>query len=784
MSHDSSYGGIEQVPIRLLRSERGDEVRETIDQLMADDAFTTEWPTLSEDGNEFSVIENQGDAEHALAEIYVNSVDADLGRAFYDANGTDADFADAGVQSYEEAAEEFDLEDRFVRCIADGDKEDPNMIVADNGIGQSNDTFENTFCKLFTGGSKKQGIPFMQGQFGLGGHASVSHCGDSTLLEGHGYKLIISAAHTDPGQWSWTIIRRNPDDPSTFEYLRIDGEIPQFTGDLEVPADDNTFTLESGTVVKLYEYQIDQPTRSITHTLGLRGNLSKYLVDTIIDFEMFETREDASGFVSRSVVDGVHNAIDTDRPEVIDHFTTEKDVEHPDIDHRAFNIYLFHPYSRVLEDDDMSLTWYRRFATGDDSRILLTINGETHASFDKQFLEYHCDLKETASDILVTVDLSDIGWKTTAQMFNFGRDRGSDNDPRYEALIEATIDILANHSGLREEEARRRAAQTEEADENMLRDALETLTERNPEAADFLGNNDLIRVSLPGDENEDDEDDVSPEELDEYDREESPTHLRPISRFNSRADYDVWPPADPDSEATADESFRHFLGVEKGTRLQFECNAPNDYFATGAEPGGDLTIHTPSDCEFGADDLVSSYELSNGILTLSLRSAESLPGELPDETVIVRITRPEEESLMREVTLDSEEKPDYNSTPADNGDQIGYKLSCQPDLETLIRIDDHDDLHVTVNTGHNVLMNFLDKHSIDKDSELGERITHRWAVFHSLHAVFLYTHVKDTEVIDTKATQHVEESMDYNAFQFEMWAFDDDELSDLKELSS
>lgn len=166
----------------------------------------------------------------------------------------------------------------------------PCYTFADNGEGQYPESFEDTFLSLSKG--NKKDIPFVQGKFNMGSSGVLSYCGRCW------YKLIVSRRFDKKKSWGWTLMRRRPGGGMPVaEYFKLGGKsgaIPTFEDDFLFPfrtAERNRyagFSLESGTVVKLYDFQIGAKFLSFR---GAREALNENLVETILPFRILDFRQ-------------------------------------------------------------------------------------------------------------------------------------------------------------------------------------------------------------------------------------------------------------------------------------------------------------------------------------------------------------------------------------------------------------------------------------------------------------------------------------------------------------
>jgi len=166
----------------------------------------------------------------------------------------------------------------------------PCYTFADSGEGQLPEMFEDTFLSLSKG--NKKDIPFVQGKFNMGSSGVLSYCGRRW------FKLIVSRRYDKKGPWGWTLMRRRPGEGMPVaEYFKLGGKagaIPTFDEDMLFPFKTvegeryGGFSLGSGTIVKLYDFQIGAKFLSFR---GAREALNENLVETILPFRILDFRQ-------------------------------------------------------------------------------------------------------------------------------------------------------------------------------------------------------------------------------------------------------------------------------------------------------------------------------------------------------------------------------------------------------------------------------------------------------------------------------------------------------------
>jgi hypothetical protein len=166
----------------------------------------------------------------------------------------------------------------------------PCYTFVDNGEGQRPDDFERTFLSLSDG--NKKSIRFVQGKFNMGSSGVLRYCGRQW------YKLIVSRRYDGKSEWGWTLMRRRPGNRNEMpiaEYFVMPGfRIPRFQASELFPlqtADARRYDrvhLETGTIVKLYDYQVGSKFLSFK---GARDALNENLVETILPFRLLDLRQ-------------------------------------------------------------------------------------------------------------------------------------------------------------------------------------------------------------------------------------------------------------------------------------------------------------------------------------------------------------------------------------------------------------------------------------------------------------------------------------------------------------
>lgn len=240
----------------VVQKELSDEVHEdlTIEDKLeffrkSGGCHSYSWETVGNIENNESVTPEVDNWIQAIREDIANGEDAVLRRV-----EEETDYLN-GASTAEEIAEEMDDEEIYLIFEGykggGGGRKDFSTTVVDTGAGQPQNNFKHAFVNsTIEIGLEKQEKEYPHGKFGKGSLAPLK-------FADNGYKLIASASHNNPQEWSYTLLRKE-EGSSCAEYLTINGDIPTFSGKVENPAEPKNSTdeieeeLEHGTIVKTY----------------------------------------------------------------------------------------------------------------------------------------------------------------------------------------------------------------------------------------------------------------------------------------------------------------------------------------------------------------------------------------------------------------------------------------------------------------------------------------------------------------------------------------------------
>lgn len=652
MTDEMSSTEAERFAEEMARATVPSEVADIIVEI--EDEYDTVWKPLGKDEQNYSTVYNQpASPMPALVELITNAQDAEMLK-FFDQNASDDIDPNTFASALEAVQEDWvDEDDAKIELIADGKKPTQGNIlsltVRDTGIGKAPDEFED-FVDTHEPGLKKQEYGFCQGQFGMGSTGVLPFCGEE---EGDEYKFIASASAEQPGVWSWTVIRHNVEQ-QMFEYLTIDGDFPGFEGEfgdvygemvreayqtdkydiernVDIPEDQS-----HGSFVKLYDYQTQCSRTQIGGSEGFRYKLERLVVNSPFEIWLTDTRYDSQkvpqthtgGFLSH-VRDGYDHLIKGE-----EHLTIE--TESDAIGQKDAHVIVFKD-DEAAEEAKTSKRGKDRFVTGTtgstgvqkDHAVMLSVNGQTHASKHQYFLKsagYH----KIADDTVVIVDFDEFADKNSmVKLFRPSRDSLRDND-HTDKFEEALEEALQNSDFLHEENERRRASRSTDEHEVDV-ESLEEIVQSREGMVEYLKTGEKTEIdhispldSTPTESTTEQGFTTDNNEQGNADRRPLlPTYLRPIKEYDPSGDHEYWD--------TKQGYMSVDLPVNDIAKIRFETDAQSDYL-TRDVLSGDLSVFPSS--------FRKSVEIRDGILTLTVEAPDD--ADVGDDAALnLELSRPD-----------------------------------------------------------------------------------------------------------------------------------------------
>lgn len=579
----------EKTSMEILRKMVHAETESEIDEILESyDVFYNDanWRNYGDLPNNFGTIGNQqSDATSALVEKLINSIDAILIKEAK-LRGIDPEGQEA-PQDMKKAVEEFfavengnintlphkerrKLADN-VNLIATGQKTSPCYVIYDKGEGQEPSKFPETFLSLHSNNKNK--IPFVQGRFNMGAGGALPFCGTKN------YQLLVSKKHpklaneNEKEYWGFTLVRRRQpregEKSSVYEYFAPNQEVPKFRAkglDILPSTETGEYNqvIDYGTFIKLYEYDIKY--KSVA-TIDLYKSLNNKMFEVALPIRMIENR-DYKGHTKESTLVGMVARIDNQRQKLEEEFPFSTTINIDKLGKAKVRMWLF-------KDGIDTTNWYNP-----SDAVALTINGQTHDSFDKRFfIRKNVGQKSWIKDsLLVQVDCTDFTSYAKENLFMGSRDRIRQGNELSSKLEKTLEDLIREDRALIKWNKKRHEEKMKKVllqDKVHTQDLFKQMVNDNPEIASLFRFNGQASVSP-----------IKPIiQTNVYTGKEFPTH------------FDLVSPQDGVKECP----------VNSFVRISFKTDAVNDFFDRDIEPGR-LTIIP--------EDLITTQRLQNGTLTL------------------------------------------------------------------------------------------------------------------------------------------------------------------------
>jgi len=578
--------------------------------------------------NNYNTIGNQQSRpDAALVEKLVNSIDARLLNECI-IEGTDPKGPNAPKSMPEAVARFFrsssKLSDGYIKTWSSSERLDaargitlaatgfmpregyPCFTVSDSGEGQTPLKIANTILSLNR--SNKLNIRFVQGKFNMGGSGALKFCGrhNLQLVLTRRNPLILDREgreHDTDADWGFSIVRRkDPDDSrrnSMYEFLAPEqGAVLHFSADSMpiFPEDNKPYHRPSewGTLIKLYEYEVQGYRSNILRKGGILQRLDLLMPNAALPIRLHECRKGYGGVEERSYatnLTGVEVRI-SDSSNLEPNFpsTGKININGQDI---PVSIYAF-----VQSETDDGKTVERAETYRKDEGIIFVINGQTHGHFTEDFFRRNRagGFGYLAESLLVIVDCSELDGRAREDLFMNSRDRLSGGELKKELERELEV-LLSESSELRELKNRRRQEEIKNktTGDKPFEDVLEVLFKRSPT---------LSKLFLEGQRIS------APFKTEHVTAEPKPFKGKEYPTFFKFAG------------KTYGAELEKDCNLNRRCRIAFETDAANDYFRRDVDRGNFQLFMLDGQKRIEASSYV--LNLQNGIATLSVRLPEKV----------------------------------------------------------------------------------------------------------------------------------------------------------------
>lgn len=572
------------------------------------------------DNNVGQVHGQQSEPVKAFVEKLTNSIDAILVLMCKKA-GFDPEDWDRVPRTVSEAVKKFIYEnkknglslkeiERQIYVFAEGYTEkgkSPNLCVYDNGEGQSPLTFSDTIVSL--GKSNKKKIPFLQGQYNMGGSGVSKFCqGGLQLIVTKKNPYLVDKNVENP--WCFTVIRRN--DPKAelhernqyYTYLApIDfkenpnrGNVLSFIKEELplIPKQNKTYQINcnSGTLIKCYEYEIKKKSNILLQG-EFMNNVEAMMPDCALPIRFNECRayKGKEGSYENTMVGLIKRL---DRPDIYKdtlekNFPIKRRIEIGK-DELPLSIYAF---QRQKQKKSESVAKTRRL---NNEGIIFTVNGQHYFDLPFNFFaRKNVKLATIAQDIIAVLDFSNISDIMRNRIFMANKESVAKTadfreiEKQLELIFRSSEELKLLQNIRTQQDARNKVENNKTFDE-----LLSKLLNKNPALAELFGQGHRLTSAFNMQE--------AANEEKKLDLKEFPTYFK-------------------HKKLEIEQRLIRTISEDKPIRLLFETDAENDYFDR-KENSGDLKILLENQ-KFQNHKLVYSYSLKNGICSIIISQPDN-----------------------------------------------------------------------------------------------------------------------------------------------------------------
>ena len=447
-----------QLCLSLAYAESEDEV---VDLLQSEGYWEAEdhWQFYGGLENNFSIINNQTiSPDRALVEKLTNGIDQitilECLKRGIDPEGPDApknikealelffgikngDLMNLGRDKWTDLA-------RKIKLISTGTTKNPNFIVYDEGTGQSANTMAKTMLSLAA--SNKFRIPFTMGKYNQGGSAVLPFCKLQLIISKQN-RYARNPKDVTADQFCWSIVRKESpkgnETSSQYTYFAPAGKIlsfparslPLLPGPNKKTYDQN---MESGTLIKMYDYDIGTSLRSLIIT-RLNSRISTLLPNTPLPVRIYERRETYKNKDNKAKANmlGLSTRI---RQNMLDNLEPEfpkGDLLMVDGEPITMSIYAF--------KSNTKLDSYKK-----KESIIFTYKGQNMGSFSESVFQRKGlkKIKNIAKSLIIFVDCTNISTLASEQIFMPSRDRLREASKFGQLLVSQVVNTITNDESL------------------------------------------------------------------------------------------------------------------------------------------------------------------------------------------------------------------------------------------------------------------------------------------------------------------------------------------------
>lgn len=444
------YKKNKELLLKLLSAQTAEEVTKIVEN----DQFFSEcnWIPYGGRSNNVGIVEGQmRDADNALMEKVINSIDAILMRRCYE-EGIDPRDSEKAPRTMTEAVERFlggrevlrkkrsEFAKEWLRLTAEGEKDRPTITIVDKGEGQQPNEIKETILSL----SKdiKEKIPFVYGTYNQGGSSPLGYAGSRSSYDLNYVQLVLcKRAGTlkderrakNHDHYGFTLVRKRFDYDSqkfTYEYCveKNTDDIFSFPSNQPIKVDDYTFL--EGCLIKLYNYQL--PQRGNIVFRGFNEFIEKKLPDSPLPIYLKELR-DYKGGIDYTIF-GLRERLLRKESILREGYPQKSPVDLGEIGKREIEVFILKHKVQIKEDLGSYLEQPERIFFIRDGLVLHTEN--------TAWLRNECGLVDLSPYLIAFIDISNID-PPIAQMLHSGKEKFKNNETTKLALERLKI-FLSN----------------------------------------------------------------------------------------------------------------------------------------------------------------------------------------------------------------------------------------------------------------------------------------------------------------------------------------------------
>lgn len=353
-----------------------------------------------------------------------------------------------------------------IQIIAVGDKQQPSLVIYDNGEGQNPENFKNTFLSLHN--NNKTNIHFVQGKYNMGSTGAVVFCGENK------YQLIASKRNSlintsETNLFGFTLVRRHPlsadeeldyGKSTWYEYFSPNGDIASFDiTELDLGLYNRNFI--SGSIIKLYSYQLPKGSRS-NITFDLWRDLNQYMYQLPLPITLYEKRDYINKNPTKLVL-GNKTRITIDSRENVSKVISFNIPKEAGLGEIPIDVVIFNP--KVDHNEFIK-----------NKSIIFTQNGQVHGFDGQSFISQDLGFSLLKKNMLINVDCSNISTTIRQDLFMANRTHLK-NGNKAEHLKSEIIGLLKSSQILKDinEEMKNTLLQDSESDRSLIENLLSKL---------------------------------------------------------------------------------------------------------------------------------------------------------------------------------------------------------------------------------------------------------------------------------------------------------------------